>query len=212
MRTSEHDHPYVVVAGPPGVGKSTAGRIIADRLRYIFYPELTDNPFLANSTKDPARWTFQTETYFLMVKIGQIISAQGKRKTHGIVGDTPVLQDVLGYARAKLEGPEWDLFYNMYETVTEAKGIRDMKPSLVVCLEASTSVNMQRIRQRGRDFEKAYTARYVARVADLNRDWIISSGIPALFVNTDSLNFIKSAPAQDHLVDLVRQKLRSNHE
>jgi deoxyguanosine kinase len=204
MNTPEFKHPYIVISGPMGIGKTTAGRIIADELGFHFIEEkFANNPFVANATKDPAHYAFQSEVFFLMEKFPKIINAKQYRSERGVVVDTPIEQDVYSYGRAQLHGPEWDLYHNLYLALEPQL----MKPSLIACLEASAMENMRRICARGRDFEKVITPDYLKQLTELNYEWVKNSGIPTVFIQTDHMDIVQSATAQKQMIDIIRKHI-----
>lgn len=187
-----------------GIGKTTVAKLVAADFEYHLLEEnYAANPFVSNATKDPDRYAFHSEIFFLMEKYGQIIAAQQRLKKSGVVQDTPIQQDVYSYGRAQLHGAEWDVYHRLYQALEP----RLVKPSLVVCLEASATVHMERIRRRGRDFEKDVTSDYLERLTKLNYEWIRNSGIPAVFIQTDHLDIVNSVVAQKQMIGTIRKQL-----
>ena len=187
-----------------GIGKTTTAKVIAADLKYHLLEEnFKENPFLKDAAKDPDHYALPSQIHFLMEKRQQNIVAQQLLKKEGVVQDTPLEQDVFSYARALLYGPQWDEYFDLYKIFQEKLA----KPSLVVCLETSVLVNMERIHERGRDFENDVTMDYVKRLTELNYEWIKKSGIPVVFIQTDNLNIVQSAVARKKMIDIVRKQL-----
>lgn len=204
MNSPEYEHPYIAISGPMGVGKTTAGQIIANEFGFQFIEEkFANNPFVADATEDPYRYAFHSEVFFLMEKFPKIIDVKKHRNERGVVVDTPIEQDVYSYGRALLHGPEWDLYHNLFLVLEPQL----MKPSLVVCLEANASENMRRIRERGRDFENKVTPNYLLELTEFNYEWIKKSGIPAVFIQTDHLDVMNSTEAKKKMMDHIRAAL-----
>jgi deoxyadenosine/deoxycytidine kinase len=204
MKVQEYEHPYIAISGPMGIGKTTAGRIIANELGFHFIEEkFANNPFVADATKDPSRHAFHSEVFFLMEKFPKIIDAEKDRTENGVVVDTPIEQDVYSYGRALLRGSEWELYHNLFLALEPQL----MKPSLIACLEASAMENLRRIHERGRDFETKVTPDYLKRLTELNYEWIKNSGIPAVFIQTDHMDIVQSADAQKRMIDIIRNHL-----
>ncbi len=204
MNTPEFQHPYIVISGPMGIGKTTAGRIIAHEFGFHFIEEkYANNPFVADATMDPDRYAFDSEVFFLMEKFPKLVDARQQRDERGVVVDTPIEQDVYSYGRAQLHGAEWDLYHKLYLALKPQL----MKPSLIACLEASAIENMRRICARGRDFEKVITPDYLKRLTEFNYEWIKNSGIPTVFIQTDHMDIVQSATAQKRMIDIIRKQL-----
>ena len=199
-----HECQYIAVSGPMGIGKTTAASFIARELGYELMEEnFSENPFVADAAKDPAHYAFQSEVFFLMEKYRQIIEAQERLTECGVVQDTPIQQDVYSYGKALLHGDEWNLYHSLYLALEPQL----IKPLLLVCLEASAEVNMERIRSRGRKFEQSVTADYIQQLTTLNFDWIKNSGIPTVYIPTDHLNIITSVTAQKEMIGIIQKQL-----
>ena len=204
MHSPEYDNPFVAVSGPPGCGKTTAAIKIASYFNYSLLEEHPEkNIFVADATRDPARWAFNSEVAFLMLKLEQNKEAQKFRKKQGVVQDTPDGQDVYSYGRDKLRGAEWELFLDLYEALEPQL----MKPSLIVCLEADAMEVIRRIQARGREYEQQITPADIQRLTDLNHDWIKKSGIPTVYIETDHLNIAHDIDAENKMIDFVREHL-----
>ena len=62
-----HKKGYIIVEGPLGVGKTSLAQLLAERIKAKAILEETEgNPFLPNFYKDPVRFAFQTQLYFLL--------------------------------------------------------------------------------------------------------------------------------------------------
>lgn len=185
-----------------GIGKTTVARLVAADLNYYLLEEGL-NPFVARATENPDRWAFISEVSFLTDKYYQVKEAEKQRKKRGVVQDTPVMQDVYSYGQAKLHGPEWKLFHDVYLAYEPQL----MKPSLIVCLEANALVNMERIKLRGRDFEQHISPEDLQRLTELNYEWIRNSNIPVVFIQTDHLDIVNSTEAKKTMIYQIRAQL-----
>lgn len=206
MNSLEYEHPYIAISGPMGIGKTTVANLVATDFGYHLleeHPEL--NPFVADATRDPERWAFDSEVAFLILKFKQNKDGQQIRRERGVVQDTPIQQDVYSYGQAKLQGDEWKTYQDLYQALEPQL----MIPSLVVCLEAKALVNMERIMQRGRDYEQHISPEDLQRLTELNYDWIAKSGIPTVFIQTDNLDIVNSTEAKITMMCQIRSKLQS---
>jgi deoxyadenosine/deoxycytidine kinase len=199
---------YIAISGPMGIGKTTAAKVIVREFGFVLMEEkFKKNPFVDKATKDPAHFAFNSEVYFLIQKYRQILKAQKKLTKCGVVQDTPIQQDVYSYGKALLHGDEWNLYHELYAALEP----RLIKPSLIVCLEASAQNNMKRIRNRGRKFEDTVTPGYIRQLTELNFEWIKESRIPTIYIQTDELNIVRSPKARNIMVGLIRDKLKQMH-
>jgi len=95
-----------------------------------------------------------------------------------------------------LEDDELALYNRLHELL---RG-KIVSPDLVIYLQASPGVLHERIRRRGRSFEKGVTEEYLSSLNDaFNHFFFHYDSSPLLIVNTDRLDF---AASREHLEDL----------
>lgn len=206
-------HEYVAVMGTMGSGKTTAARLIAERLHFTLAEEhVSENSFLPRFYKDMKQWAFHSQVFFLMEKIQQMKETKKMLETQSVVQDTPITQDVYSYAKAQhtlgnMEDAEWSLYQKIYEASQDNLP----KPSLIVFLDTSIGEIEKRIENRGRGYEQAIPKDYILLLDKLNRQWLSKNDtIPVLVVNTDTLNIARNKDAQEQFISLVRHAI--NHE
>jgi len=201
------EHPYVAISGDIGVGKSTAGNVIADGLGYTFYPEpdYRKNPFFLQKGR-----AYQSETYFLYESIQIVRQACAQLMHTGVVVDVPPEQHANDYPVLLLDERELVLYRRYYETLKDRFSSELMDQDLIVYLEAQPDVILERIRRRGRPFEQNITVKDIELHTKLNYDWIAQSHLPALFISTDDLDILHSKQAREFMVTMVRDKLNSH--
>ena len=197
--------------GTMGSGKTTAARLIAEHFKFHLVEEnFGDNAFLPRFYKKMNRWAFHSQTFFLMEKINQLMEISEERKTHSIVQDTPVEQDVFSYAQAQhklgnMDDAEWKLYRKIYDSFAPHLP----KPDAIVYLQTSIEVVEKRIAQRGRGYEDKIPRKYLELLEKLNEDWI-SDMKPCriLTIKTDGLNIVTSKLAQQELFDTLHRNLQ----
>lgn len=194
------DPRYLVVEGPIGVGKTSLVSRLADELggRAVL-EETENNPFLFRFYRDRRRWAFQTQLFFLLSRYRQQEDlAQQDLFSSATIADAFLPKDRI-FASLNLSPDELVLYDQVYGLLRP----RLPKPDLVIYLHAETDVLMQRVRQRGRDYEKDLTWEYLH---DLNRAYneffFAYTETPLLVIQTTDIDFVKN-PAD--LTDLVRQ-------
>ena len=63
---------YIAVEGPIGVGKTSLAHLISKELgARLVLEQFEENPFLPEFYKDPERFSFQTQLFFLLQRYRQ---------------------------------------------------------------------------------------------------------------------------------------------
>ena len=64
---------YIAIEGVIGVGKTSLARLLAERLNArLLLEEPDSNPFLEDFYKDPRRYAFQTQMFFLVSRYQEL--------------------------------------------------------------------------------------------------------------------------------------------
>ena len=189
---------YIVVEGPIGAGKTSLARQIATHLAgdaLLERPE--DNPFLARFYEDMARYALPTQLNFLFQRIDQLRGVgQLDMFRRATVGDFLLDKDPL-FARLNLSDAE----YRLYEKVYSHLKPEAPTPDLVIYLQAPVETLVERVRERGVEYERTISPHYLARLADAyTRYFYQYVEAPLLIVNSERLNFVARA---EHLTLLL---------
>lgn len=192
---------YVAIEGVIGVGKTTLAKLLADRLSAkLILEEPEANPFLEDFYKDPRRYAFQTQMFFLVSRHQELKEkAQPDLFHEGIVSDYLFQKDRI-FANINLSDRELQL-YNRVAPLLEA----DLPPpDLVVYLQAGAEVLMRRIEQRGRHYERLMDPKYVATLVEAyNYFFFHYREAPLLVVNTNEMNFVGRREDLEDLVERI---------
>jgi deoxyadenosine/deoxycytidine kinase len=189
---------YIAIEGVIGAGKTSLAKLLADRLNArLVLEEPEANPFLADFYKDPRRYAFQTQIYFLVSRYREL-----KEKTHpelfhdGVVSDYLFQKDRI-FANINLSDRELQLYDRIAPLLEQDLS----RPDLVVYLQASPDVLLQRIAERGRSYERVMDPKYIATLAEAyNYFFFHYREAPLLVVNTNEMNFVDR---REDLEDLV---------
>jgi deoxyadenosine/deoxycytidine kinase len=190
---------YIVIEGVIGVGKTSLARLLARDLDARLNLEVVEeNPFLTRFYDDPRRYAFSTQLFFLLSRYQQ---QQGffqqdlfKRR---VVSDYMFAKDRI-FANLNLD----DIELQLYERVaTELQG-RVPPPDLVVYLQASVDMLMNRIARRGREYEREMKRSYIESLTEAyNHFFFHFDDCPLLVVNTNDIDFVHE---RTHYEDLKR--------
>ncbi|MBE7416102.1 MAG: deoxynucleoside kinase, partial [Deltaproteobacteria bacterium] len=193
---------YVAIEGPIGVGKSSLAELLAKELGgRTLLEAVDDNPFLPRFYADIKKYAFQTQLFFLLSRYQQQkeMFQQDLFKT-SVVADYLFAKDRI-FAYLNLDENELCL----YEQVYRLLDTRIPKPDLVIYLQASTGVLLERIAGRGIDYEKQVKEEYLEKLVDAyNRYFFYYSDTPLLVVNTTDIDFVNNPADLASLVKEIR--------
>lgn len=204
---------FVAIAGNIGVGKSTLTDLLSQRLGWEpFYEAVNDNPYLSDFYADMERWSFHSQIYFLSRRLRH--HWQLLQRPNSVVQDRTVYEDAEVFARnlmrrGSLDERDYQSYCELYEVVTTVLP----PPDLIVYLQASVATLQERIRRRGRSFEKTISARYLGQLNDLYDAWITGFCLcPVLTVPTDTLDFVENSRHLELITDRVLERLHGREE
>ncbi|MBI5297751.1 MAG: deoxynucleoside kinase [Chloroflexi bacterium] len=198
---------YVAIEGVIGVGKTTLARLLQSRFNSDLLLEIfEENPFLSDFYGDRQRYAFQTQIFFLLSRYRQQNSTVPKILAEGksLLADYTFAKDAL-FARINLGGDE----LTMYDKVHEALGEKIPKPDLVVYLQASTEVLMQRIAFRDRPYERQMERDYIDELNRAYDDFFSKTfdHTPVLTIDTNNLNIIQNTEHLGYIENRIRESL-----
>jgi deoxyadenosine/deoxycytidine kinase len=189
---------YIAIEGVIGIGKTTLAHLLSDRLGGNLILEVVEgNPFLKDFYINRAKYSFQTQIFFLMNRYSQ---QEELRQTdmfkRTIISDYLFEKDRI-FAYLNLDENELKLYEKLYEFFASKITV----PDLVIYLQASTEVIMERIRQRGRDFEKEISNDYIENLNNAyNYFFFHYDTAPLLVVSCNSVDFVNNPTDFEELV------------
>jgi len=200
---------YIVIEGPIGVGKTSLARRLAETFNCDLMLEASsDNPFLPAFYENPRSAALPAQLHFLFQRAKQMETLRQKdlfKSAH--IADFLPEKDRL-FARVTLNDNEYELYRQVYERV-----FTDMPvPNLVIYLQAPADVLLNRIRERGIEYEKHIQADYLKRVADAYVEFFYHYDLsPLLIVNTAELDLVNGSRSFDMLVDYMGRLPAGRH-
>lgn len=196
-------HNYIVIEGPLGVGKTTLAKMLADKLNgETLMEDADENPFLTQFYRDPKKYGFQTQIYFLLRRYQRAVEiAQIDLFKRIIVSDYLFEKDRI-FARNNLSDDEFWLYDQLFALLSK----RIVPPNLVIFLQATTDVLMGRIRKRNRRYERAISTKYLEEINRAFNDFFFHySSSPLLVVNASQIDFVHVPDDFEDLVDRIRR-------
>lgn len=194
------DPKYLVVEGPIGVGKTSLVSLLADELSgKAVLEDAENNPFLPRFYRDRRRWAFQAQVFFLLSRYRQQEEmAQQDLFSSVTISDVFLPKDRI-FATINLSPDELVLYDQVYGLLRP----RLPKPDLVLYLQAETDTLLQRIKQRGRDYEKDMSWEYLDALNRAYNEYFFGyTETPLLVIQTTAMDFVRSSA---DLAELIRQ-------
>ncbi len=204
---------FVAVAGNIGVGKSTLVEKLCAHLGWEpFYEPVTQNPYLEDFYREMSNWAFHSQIFFLTHRLR--LHYELSRHPSSVVQDRSVYEDAEIFARnlylqGYLSQRDYATYRSLYETVIQLLP----PPDLVIYLRASVPTLLQRIAQRGREYEQRIPASYLEGLNLLYEEWIAGFRLcPVLTVPADALDFVAHSRHFELIVRKVEEKLMGKEE
>ncbi len=189
---------YIVVEGPIGVGKTSLAQRLSDEFgSTLLLEDVDDNPFLERFYQNPREAALSTQLYFLLQRTKQLQEfKQGDIFTPVRVADFLIEKDRL-FAQVTLNASEYELYEQIYSHLT----IDAPKPDLVVYLQAPVEVLLQRIRKRGRGYERLVETVYLEQLNEAYAKFFYDyNDAPCLIVNASDIDFINNDKDYEQLL------------
>jgi deoxyadenosine/deoxycytidine kinase len=195
---------HVAIEGVIGVGKTSLARALA--LLWggqLVLEEVEENPFLPNFYRDPRRYAFQTQLFFLLSRYRQqkaLIQSDIFRPL--IVCDYLFQKDKI-FASINLDDQEMAL----YDQILPLLERELPKPDRVVYLQASLDTLLERIRRRGRPYEQEMSPEYLEALMEAyNHFFFHYTDAPLLMVRTDRVDFTQDRAELEALAQRILEQ------
>jgi deoxyadenosine/deoxycytidine kinase len=204
---------FIAVAGNIGVGKSTLVTMLSERLGWKpFFEAVAENPYLTDFYRDMHLWSFHSQIFFLSNRLRS--HRQLVDHPTSVVQDRSVYEDAEVFARnlsdqGYLDERDYATYRQLYEVLTEFLP----PPDLVLYLRSSIGTLKDRIRRRGRDYERQITPDYLERLNALYEGWIDRFTLcPVLTIPADDLDYVANTRHLDLITQKVLDKLQGKDE
>ena len=196
-------HNYIAIEGPLGVGKTSLAVMLAEKINgEALVEDIEENPFLTNFYKNPKKYGFQTQLFFLLRRYQHAseINQVGLFK-RVIVSDYLFEKDSI-FARTNLSDDEFWLYERLFQILKK----RVTPPDLVIFLQARTEILMDRIKKRERKYEESISFKYLEKINQaFNEFFFHFSDCPLLVINASQIDFVHVPEDFEDLVDRIKE-------
>ncbi|GLR27191.1 MULTISPECIES: deoxynucleoside kinase [Limnobacter] len=177
---------HIVIEGPIGVGKTSLAKLMAERFNAeLLLEQPQENPFLPKFYEDSARYALPTQLFFLFQRIGQLRDLAQRDFFESMVVSDFLLEKDRMFASLTLDEEELKLYQQIYQHQSP----QTPTPDLVIYLQASPQILVERVHKRAIGYEQSITESYLAQLSEAySRFFYHYDGAPLLIVNTEHLN------------------------
>ena len=177
------DKKYIAIEGAIGVGKTTLAKKISDTVKCkTLFEDYVTNPFLKDFYDTNQLNSFSTQVHFLLRRIEQSIEVKGTENL--LISDFYFGKDEL-FAKLNLTQVE----YAMYQELRKKLDFNPPIPDLIIYLQASSEILLERIKKRGLDIERNIKKEYIDSVNEIYmKHFHEYSASPVLVINTSNVD------------------------
>lgn len=198
-------HQFIAIEGNIGAGKTTlCGMLEKDYGAKLVLEQFTDNPFLPYFYKNPERYAFQVELFFMTERHKQLQEHLAQRSLFQefTVSDYFFIKTLL-FAKNNLIEEEYRLFQRLFHVLNTTF----RKPDLLVYLHRPVEDLLKNIKQRGRKYEKDIKAEYLQSLQTAYFDYFRTvTDIPVLIIDVEGCDFWKKKKQYKKIVKLLQSE------
>jgi len=197
-------HGFIAIEGNIGAGKTTLCKMLENDFDCrLILEQFTDNPFLPEFYKNPDRYAFPVELFFMTERHKQLQESLSQRELFPqlVVSDYFFIKTLL-FAKNNLKDEEYRLFQRLFHTLNSTFS----KPDLLVFLHRSVPDLANNIKKRGREFEQNIKMEYLQSLQDAYFNFFKSdSELPILIIDITEVDFWADQSAYEKMVGLMKR-------
>ncbi|MHB9781277.1 deoxynucleoside kinase [Streptococcus sp. 10F2] len=205
----------LVLAGTIGAGKSSLAAALGEHFgTEVFYESVDDNPVLDLYYKNPEKYAFLLQIYFLNKRFKSIKQAY----THdNNILDRSIFEDALfldlNYRNGNVTQEEHQVYHELLDNMMEElEGMPKKAPDLLIYIDVSFETMLYRIALRGRDYEQIDgnpdLETYYQQVHSAYPDWYDAyDKSPKVRIDGNQLDFVNDEEAMREVIRQVEQAL-----
>lgn len=207
----------IILSGTIGAGKSALTEILAKELgSEPFYESVKNNPTLPLFYKDPKKYAFLLQVFFLDTRYSSIKRALANDNN---VLDRSIYEDALFFQMnadiGRVTKEEVDTYYDLLNNMLQSlDSIPKNRPDLMVHIKVSYPTMIERIKKRGRDYEQLdydpTLEEYYKRLLRYYKKWYQEyDKSPKMIIDGDKYDFVGNELDRAEVIKLIKSKLNT---
>ncbi|MFT4204761.1 MAG: deoxynucleoside kinase [Chitinophagaceae bacterium] len=192
----------ITIEGNIGAGKTTLSTLLAERLgARLVLESFANNPFLPKFYREPRRYGFQLELFFMAERFKQLQGLQNLDLFKQVTVSDYVFFKSLLFAKVTLDEDEYRLYQRLFYTVNQQL----VQPDLLIYLHAPIAKLQENIRKRNRSYEQAIPNVYLQRIEDTYMTYIGQDQQRTLFVDASNADFLHNETHLQTILDALEK-------
>ncbi|MFK7932710.1 MAG: deoxynucleoside kinase [Saprospiraceae bacterium] len=196
---------YIAIEGNIGTGKTTLCNMLAEESGCrLVLEEFADNPFLENFYKNPERFAFTVELFFMTERHKQLQANLTQRSLFQemVVADYFFLKTLL-FAKNNLTAEEYRLFQRLFDVLNSTFP----HPDILVYLHRSPENLLANIKQRGRTCEQEITVDYLQQIQNAYFEYFKGiTDLPVVIIDVEGMEFWNKREEYDLIKYCLQKK------
>jgi deoxyguanosine kinase len=198
---------FVTVEGNIGAGKTTLATKLAGTLNgNLVLEQFSSNPFLPLFYKEPGRYAFSLELFFMAERYKQLnekIIAKDMFSSFS-VSDYLFVKSLL-FSKVNLTNEEYKLFQQLFNIICKQLP----KAGLLLYLHTPVDKLLENIGKRGRDYERNIKGDYLSAIETAYFDYMKQlTDTVIVIVNAADLDFINNNADFEFILQLLRTEFK----
>ena len=180
---------HIAIAGNIGVGKTTLCKMLSKHYKWSpLYESVDNNPYLDNFYEDMQRWSFNLQVFFLNSRFRQVQEIIKSKKT--IIQDRTIYEDAYVFApNLQAMGLMTQRDYDNYLDLFRLMESFVSPPDLLIYLRSDVSALVNKIQNRGRDYEEGIRIDYLKRLNERYEAFFANYDYNHLIIQANDIDF-----------------------
>lgn len=200
---------YIAIEGPIGVGKTALAKRLAENLdASLVLEEFEENPFLERFYRDGRSAALPAQMFFLFARARQIEDMrQSDMFASTRISDYLFTRDRL-FAELNLDSEELKL----YDQIVANLDVEPPVPDLVIYLQASVDVLLERLARRNSSYDRFIDRAYLEKLTDAYaRFFHAYDEGPLLIVNASQIDPVNNDADFNQLFQQIERTTGGRH-